>query len=166
MHLYIFRTTFSTAVLRKTEKANLFLFIFNSLRAQLNEWKNFTTYENYHENSRVKPRVCSPAVDGNEYIRRGLSVKDAGNYSTSCKVRNWRILTQVITREFCYFSQHSIHCVHIDTGVLCDEVGHLTPFFTTNKSNQVEGTVTKLRKSRYHHHYHRHHRHHRHHHHH
>ena len=35
-----------------------------------------------------------------------------------------------------------------DTGVLCDEVGHLTPFFSTNKSNKVEGTVTNV-KSRY-----------------
>ena len=42
-----------------------------------------------------------------------------------------------------------MHCIHVDTGVLCDEVGHLTPFFSTNKSNKVEGTVTKLRNGRY-----------------
>ena len=33
--------------------------------------------------------------------------------------------------------------------MLCDEAGYLTQFFPTNKSNKVEGTVTKLRKSRY-----------------
>ena len=59
----------------------------------------------------------------------GDAVKDACNYSTSSKVRTWRILNQVITREFCYLSQRSMHCVHVDIGVLCDEVGHLTPFF-------------------------------------
>ena len=64
-------------------------------------------------------------------------------------MRTWRILTEVIKREYCYFPQRSIHCVHVDTGVLCDEVGHWTPFFTTNKSNKVEGTVTNLRKSWY-----------------
>ena len=31
----------------------------------------------------------------------------------------------------------------------CDKVGHLTQFFTRNKSYKVEGIVTKLRKSRY-----------------
>ena len=33
--------------------------------------------------------------------------------------------------------------------MLCDEIGHLKPFCTTNKSNKVEGTVTNLKKIRY-----------------
>ena len=37
-------------------------------------------------------------------------------------MRTWRILIPLIKREFCYFSERSIHCIHIDTGVLCDEV--------------------------------------------
>ena len=111
--------------------------------------KEFYNFYLHHENSRVKPGVCSPAVDGIWYVMQWLSVEDAGNYSTSRKVRTWLILTQLITREFFYFSQLSIHCVHVDTRMFCDEVGHLTPFCITNKSNKVEGTVTKLRRSRY-----------------
>ena len=60
-------------------------------------------------------------------------------------MRTWRILTQVIKREF-VTSQSVPYIAHVDTGVLCDEVGHLTPFFTTNKSNKVDGTVTNLKK--------------------
>ena len=49
---------------------------------------------------------------------------------------------QVIIRKFFYFSVRSIHCVHVDTGVLFDVVGHLTQCFMTNKSSKVEGAVT------------------------
>ena len=31
-----------------------------------------------------------------------------------------------------------------DGGVLCDEVGHLIPFFTTNKSNQISNPYTTI----------------------
>ena len=70
---------------------------------------------------------------------------DAGNYSTSRKVRTWRIITQAIKREFVTY-QSVPYIAHVDTGVLCDDVGHLTQFVTTNKSNKVEGTVTNLKK--------------------
>ena len=33
--------------------------------------------------------------------------------------------------------------------VLYDEIGHLAPYFTTNKSNKVKGTVTNSETSRY-----------------
>ena len=33
--------------------------------------------------------------------------------------------------------------------MLCDEVGHSAPFFTTNKSNKIKGTLNKLRKRLY-----------------
>ena len=72
-----------------------FIFIcLNSLRSQLNEWmKDFYNLYLHRESSRVKPGICSPAVDGKLYASRWLSVKDTGNYSTARKVRTWRILT-------------------------------------------------------------------------
>ena len=103
----------------------------------MNEWmKEFYNLYLHRETSRVKPGMCSPVVDGNYYVRRWLSVKDAGNYSTSRKVRTWRILIHVNTGEFWYFSWCSIHCVRVDTGVLSDKVWHLTPYLLQiNKTN-------------------------------
>ena len=45
LHLYFFRTTFSIAILRKTEKANLFLFVWILWEhSWMKKWMNFTTY--------------------------------------------------------------------------------------------------------------------------
>ena len=47
---------------------------------------------------------------------------DIGNYSTSCGVKTWRILAQVITHDFCGFSQHTLHGMQSPCSQECDEV--------------------------------------------
>ena len=81
-------------------------------------------------------------------LRRSMVIEVAGNYSTSRKVRTWRILLQVIKHEFVTF-QSVAYITHVETEVLYDEIGHLAPYFTTNKSNKVKGTVTNSETSRH-----------------
>ena len=57
------------------------------------------------------PWVYSPVVDDVYSVRRWQSSKE-GNYSTSRRVRTWRILPQVITRDICCFSQRALHGIH------------------------------------------------------
>ena len=83
--------------------------------AILNEWMNLNEFYNLYparETRGSSPGVYSPAVDGNYSIRQWQSGKDVGNYSTSRVVKTWRILSQVITCEFCCFSQRALHGVH------------------------------------------------------
>ena len=56
--------------------------------------------------------------------------------------------SQVITREFVTFLSVP-YIAHVETEVLYDEIGHIAPYFTTNKSNKVKGTVTNSETSRY-----------------
>ena len=75
----------------------------------------------HREISRIKPG----AVFFGGRIINTLSddrlLRMRGNYSTSRKVRTWRILSQVITREFST-SQSIPYIAHVDAEVLCDEV--------------------------------------------
>ena len=64
-------------------------------------------------------------------------------------MRTWRILTHVIKRELCYFSERSIHSTCRHRSVVRWGLTFRIIFFITNKSNKVEGTVTNLKKSRY-----------------
>ena len=73
-------------------------------------------------------------------LRRSMVIEDEDNYSTSRKVRPWRILLQVIKHEFCYFSERCIHSA-------CRYRSIVRWRFTTNKSNKVEGTVINLEKA-------------------
>ena len=41
------------------------------------------------------------------------------------------------------------YIAHVEKEVLYDVIGHLAPYFTTNKSNKVKGTVTNSETSRY-----------------
>ena len=77
VHLYLFRTI-SLLQSYGRRRRPIFLYIFlNYMRARLNEWmKEFYNLYLHRENSRVKPGMCSPVLDGN-YVRRWLSVKDA-----------------------------------------------------------------------------------------
>ena len=59
------------------------------------------------------PGIYSPAVDCNYSVRQWQSGKDLGNYYTSRGVRTWRILAQIITCDFCCFSQRALHGVRI-----------------------------------------------------
>ena len=71
-------------------------------------------------------------------------VKDADNYSTSRKVRTWRILTQVIKREFVTY-QSIPFITHVDTGVLYDEVRNFLL-----QINQIQSrALLQILKSRY-----------------
>ena len=47
---------------------------------------------------------------------------DIGNYFTSCGVKTLRILAQVITHDFCGFSQHTLHGMQSPCSQECDEV--------------------------------------------
>ena len=51
-------------------------------------------------------------------------------------MRTWRIITQVIKHELST-SQSVPYIAHVDTGVLCDEVGHLESFFLL-QINQIK----------------------------
>ena len=59
-------------------------------------------------------------------------------------MRTWRIITQVIKREFFYFSSVS-YIAHVDTGVLCDEVRNFLLQITQIKSR----ALLQILKSRY-----------------
>ena len=41
------------------------------------------------------------------------------------------------------------YIARVETEVLYDEIGHLAPYFITNKSNKVKGTVTNSETTRY-----------------
>ena len=79
---------------------------------RMNEWMNFITY--IHP---VKPEGQAQGF----ILRRSMvinplgndsPVRIIGNYSTSRGVETWRILAQVITCDFCCFSQRVPHGVH------------------------------------------------------
>ena len=78
----------------------------------MNKWMNeFYNLYPAREIRRSSPRV-SPTVDCVWSVRRWLSGKDVCNYSTSRRMRTWRILDQVITCNFCCISQRALHGVH------------------------------------------------------
>ena len=64
-------------------------------------------------------------------------------YKNGNGVIRWQISTSV---NICVTYQSVPYIAHVDTRLLCDEVGYLTPFFTTNKSNKVEGNLTNFKK--------------------
>ena len=76
---------------------------------------------------RIEPTTFRTAVtdDDKDYRLYRNDHNSLCNYSTSRRVRSWRILVHVITWDFCCFSQRAAqraYIAHVVTGVWCDGV--------------------------------------------
>ena len=100
---------------------------FSLLQSYGRRWRKFLFNFNFIVLNSFTSYISTVKLDGQArgVLRRSIEINTLGD---ECLLRMRAIIPILLTWIF-YSWQHSIHCIHVDTGVLCDEVGHISQFF-------------------------------------